>query len=151
MRILIEKGKHSTKYYDVSTDELLAKTALYILTQRFNENWYYRPELRDFYYGVEKETFLTEEEIEDLPQHLQELERKKLLKLKSAKRQLIVKEKTFDEIERIVKEQDDSYKEIHKMNKKYMDIPAWAALRNRSDYEYEEVYLEKLINIKENR
>ena len=92
MRILVEKGKHDTRYYDVSTNELLAATALQILTERFNENWYWKPTLEDFYYGYEKETFLSEEEIECLPEHLQKVEFNKLRKLKACEVKLIAEE-----------------------------------------------------------
>lgn len=150
MRILVEKNKYNTLYYDVSTNELLAATALKILTQRFNDNWYYKPSLNDFYYGHEKETFLSEEEIEDLPEHLQAAERDKVRRLKACKVKLIQAEYECEEIERIVKEQDNSFEEVQKMDRKYINIPAWSALQSRCDYEYENVYIEKPINVLEN-
>lgn len=147
MRILVEKGKHDTEYYDVSTNELLAATALHILTERFEANWYWKPTLDDFYYGHEKETFLTEEEIKALPEHLQGKEIDKLRKLKACKVRLIVEEGKYEEIERIVKEQDASFETVKRMKRDYVEIPAWSALENRFDH-YEYMFLVEPMNVR---
>lgn len=152
MRILIEEGKHSTEYYDVSTNELLAATALKILTERFKQNWYWKPTNPNE--QAQHIILLTEEQIEKLPEHLQEPERKKLRSKKFQEAEYLRQLEDYQEIERIVKEKDVSITPIKRKNGKVyleLDIPAWNALEARCDYEYEEVRLEKLINVLEEK
>jgi hypothetical protein len=62
VEILITKEKHGEFYYDASTDEALAKSALKILTERWEEGWYYEPEdVDDPPYTKEQIEKLTEE------------------------------------------------------------------------------------------
>lgn len=146
MHILVVKEKHGTYYFDASTPEKISRAALKILTDRFNGNWYHRPKDESyFWYGFDKEIILTPEEIEALPEHLRAPELKKLKRLESARVELIRAQSWYDEVERIVKEQDASYEEIVlKSGRTRLESPAWNALQDRADYEYEELYLERL-------
>lgn len=172
-RIIVCEEKHSTRYWDASTDEAWASSSLAILTQRWNDGYWYhdpdkldvqtrqwRPEamidlvLGDLWPGwdasfeqqqdaVTRYSTQLREKYGDDPEVLQ----MKLKKLKVAtdeyKHRAAWRE-GYAEIKRVVEEQDLGFVTIGSGRWERQEPIAWQCLSARSDHEYEHVELETL-------
>lgn len=115
-QIIIAKEKHGDRFYDASTPEAWAKNALKILTERWNEGYWYEDPDDDGLGNSEwadkrreeykKACALTEEEIEALPEDA----RKTVLTMrKNAKRETeedIMHRKWYEQAKQVVEDQD---------------------------------------------
>ena len=135
MKVLVWKDKHGTSYYDASTPEALAESALNVLGTMMDIGYYYREE-------KEFEVPITDEEIEAMPLKYRDHARKDQ---SYAKRSILdAKENNdfYDEVKRVLAEHDMSTVTIGR-GKHERQVPiAWNLLDSRSDYEYEYVSLE---------
>lgn len=125
-QILIAKEKHGTRYFDASTPELLAESAFKLLKERWDDGYWYclddPPEDKDV---------LSEEQIAALP-------------TESLRNQESQKRKNY--LRELYNWQDDEeeFLAIKDCIENELKDKAWKLLRNRSDYEYENVELETL-------
>ncbi len=136
MRIVVEHGKHGTSYWDGSDGVALSKTALAILKDRYEANWYHRPEPELMTFdSCPKQWGESEEEIQaKVDRH-----NAGVLKRVSAEQQW------YDDMEAIVTGKVDDYP-VAVGRRGRVEPKSWWLLMERSDYEYEEV---ELIVIKE--
>lgn len=164
-QIIIAHEKHGTFHFDASTPELLAENALKILTERWNQGyWYSDPD--DDGLGTSdwadkrreeyaKALALEPEEIEALPEDA----RKAVLHLRQdAKRDSeydIKHRKWYERAKAVVEAQDLSCylygdrktarTKAGKEGRYEREVPkAWSLLEERNDHEYERVELEDL-------
>ncbi len=128
-KILIAHEKHGNRFFDASTEELRNKAALFLLTERFKDGfWYYEPEPPD------SEGILTEEQIAALPtEALRNQEFTKLRQYKRAQKQYEANDKVYYQIEQAVKNKDATF--------------AYKLLMSRTSYEYENITIEELEEI----
>lgn len=125
-QILIAKEKHSTRYFDASTPELLAESAFKLLKERWDDGYWY--ELDD---PPKEKEVLSEEQIAALP-------------TESLRNQESQKRKNY--LREVYNWQSDEkqYLSIKDCVENGLKNRAWKLLQNRSDYEYENVELEYL-------
>lgn len=157
--ILIAHEKHGDYLYDATTPSALDESAFAILKHRFEEGyWYLTPdEVYNDEYQYEKnilskivpgwaEAYYVEGDKEKATQLIadykeqnisvipdaeaQNLVQTKLSKAIARERKKIAYAKWYSELERVIREEDKE--------------AAWGILRDRSDYEYEHVELERL-------
>ena len=148
-RIIVAKEKHETRYLDASTDEAWARSALALLTERFNEGyWYYDPyaDMHEFSVKHRKEReellSMSEEAIAALPEGLRE---DVLAKVKTAKRDKAEDDKArsqYLEIKKVVESKDLSWQGV---GQRWAKPNAWALLMARTEYEYERVGLREVV------
>lgn len=149
MEILVYYSKHSTDFYDASTDEALAKSALHIIKIMGKEGYYPEPsDPRESKWNPLNEgDNLTDEQIAALPNdtlRLAATHARKMYRgrLGQYKRELA----EWNELQRIIREEDASVKHepfVTSQGKEKVRkiIPAWDLLYARTDYEYERVEL----------
>lgn len=125
-QILIAKEKYSTRYFDASTPELLAESAFKLLKERWDDGYW-----RDLDDPPKDKDILSEEQIAVLPTE-------NLRNSESQKRKEFLKEFRYWE------ESMAEYRAVANCIKNNLKNQAWNLLRNRSDYEYENVELETL-------
>jgi hypothetical protein len=146
-RIIVVREKNERRHLDASTDEAWAKSALALLTGRFNEGyWYTDPQAGQGEWSTkrrkERDELLEvkEETLAVLPEGEQEDLRKKIA---NAKRDAAEDEKELQQylmIKQVVETQDLSW-----IGKGRTSRPrAWALLEARSGYEYEGVGLTEI-------
>lgn len=137
-QIIVCHEKHGESYYDASTLEALHRSALAILTYRFNLGYVYydpREDTHEFTLARRKERAdliaMTDEQIAAIPSDVARVELRK--KRRAALQREREDERTAVEYERIkaaVENKDGA--------------AAWELLCDRSDHEYERVELETL-------
>jgi hypothetical protein len=123
--LLIFKEKHGDRYFHVPNDKTLFRVALYVLTERYKQGyWYPKPSDQD------KPTppDINEAGIAKLPQSLQGTAKKNLQEYKRA----------LAEYTDLVSEYEGIKKTVDTENGR----AAWILLRNRRDAEYEGFDLE---------
>lgn len=143
-RILVVNEDDYTQYLDASTDEVWATSALYLLTTRHNLGYvYHEPELST---DVEAALKITDEDIEQLPtESLQLKARQDRNQAQQEHRVYLADKKWWDAMEEVVDNQDDSLVTLAKGKRHEQRVPrAWLVLRERNDYEYENVELENI-------
>jgi hypothetical protein len=127
-KILIFREKHGSRYFDASTDELICKAALKVLTERLEDGyWYYEPE------PPNKGGILTPNQIATLPTAaLVNQETDKLIRYNQDFRQYEYDLQEFRDIKKSVETKDG--------------LTAYKILRSRScdEYEYETFQLQNL-------
>jgi hypothetical protein len=143
-QIIVAEEKHQTRYLDASTPEAWAKSSLALLTQRFQEGyWYDNPtEAQDEFTlkaRHEREGLLavSEATMSGLPSGEQEEMRKKI---ESAKREILDEAedaRQYMVIKAVVEGQDLTW-----VGKRYPRPRAWNLLEARSHHQYEHVELE---------
>ena len=132
MKIIVAKEKHSTRYLDASTDKAFAGSALKLLTERWNEGYWYPPP-DEAYPRVDAPSDELAASARSDPYIAQVIEQRlRLAKSRADQRRLY--EQWHQEVDRIVSEQDTSFRGRWPR--------AWIALREREGYEYEGVELE---------
>jgi hypothetical protein len=145
-QFIIAKEKDSTRYLDASTPEVWAKNALKLLTERWEEGyWYLDPE--EAYDGYIDEQALTQEQIDALPtEQLRKSEQKKLNDNIRYLREKGFYQKWYNEVKEVVGKQDLSMIGIGKPGTRWhhYEPRAWVLLRDRDGGEYENVHLEEL-------
>ena len=128
-KILIAHEKHGNRYFDASTEELRNAAALKLLTERFDEGyWYYKPNPPD------DTLILSAEQIVQLPTEV--LRNQEAAKLRQYKRDFAEYEKEVEDhqlIQKAVQTKDAAL--------------AYKLLKRRIDYEYENITVEKLEQI----
>lgn len=131
--LLVFKEKHGDRYYHVVDDKMLLAVALKILTERFEEGyWYGEPsDLPD----PPKAPDFTKEQVEAMPESLRPAAYKKLHDYAVAMRQY--------------NEEVDDYRRIEKAVREKDGREAWQALNDRSDAEYEGFNLERYESVDE--
>lgn len=169
--VLVTKEKHGDFYYDASTDEALAKSALAILTERWNQGyWYYDPDESDKETNEWRPEALVENHVGEawpgwdvpyaeraavLNAHMELLKIKygddaEILALKTRKFRAAIEEykercdyrKWYAEAKALVESQDADGVVTFKSGR--TEAKAWWLLNERSDHEYEGVDLEPL-------
>jgi hypothetical protein len=146
--------KHSTRYWDATTFERFAEACLAILTERWEEGyWYHDPDddgLGDSEWAeqrraeIAKAKALTKEQLEALPEDA----RKSVLTLRREDRVTAEHDRQhrewYQRAKRVVEDQDMGTVTVGR-NRFARDEPeAWLLLQERSDAEYERVTLETL-------
>lgn len=122
-RLLVLKEKYGTRMFDVSTDQRLCQVALYVLTTRFKDGYWYDdpgdpPAPLDF----------EEKDIEGMPASLRA----------DAKKQVEQHKRNLAEH----REQKADYEEIKRAVEEKNGPLAWQILHARSRYEYEQAEME---------
>lgn len=137
-RILIAKEKHGDKVYDVSTIELLDAACLEILAERLFNQWYWRPDEKE-----KPAEVMSEEEIAALPEGQIRATAARLAKhWKDQQAWDADARKWYDRVKELVQE-----KESPRVTLRGEEWPeSYLSLRERSDYEYEEI---ELVNAKQ--
>jgi hypothetical protein len=152
MRIIVCEEKHSTRHWDASTDEAWAKSSLAILTERFNEGyWYYNPEDEQHEFSLnrrkERDELLamTDEQIDAIPSDEVRVGiRRKIKAAKADRREDEQMAAEYEEIRQVVESQDLSMVTVGGGKWAHQEPKAWTLLDARSDHEYEGVSLETL-------
>jgi hypothetical protein len=144
MRVIVAKEKDDTHYLDASTDEAWAKSSLALLTERFNDGyWYDDPVESQSEYYIKERTAreellaLTPEELERVPEVVRENLKRRIQEARASQRYEEEMTKEYAEIKRVVETQDLSW--VGTGN--YRRPLAWHLLDNRSNHEYEHVEL----------
>lgn len=169
--ILVSEEKHGTYYYPAATDEDLAKSALKILTERYEQGyWYHTPEEmfsdetddghlwtilmphlipewdRDL--PVEKRNEMlkayTDEHVKPFKETDPDVYESRLKKVKAAiehEKERRAYKKWYDEMVEVVTNKDLS---LVTFQNGRTSPRAWEVLSDRSDHEYEGVELERL-------
>lgn len=168
-QILVVEDKHYTSYYPASTTEELAKSSLVLLTMRFENGYtYLTPD--EMYPDDSEWTVSIKQLIPNFPaDDASKVEKAEAIRVwreanvdsiadKDA-RAVVAKKlnsaiknynekfqyiKWYNELERIVAEQDLSTVTVGRNKYERQEPRAWRILEERSDYEYERVSLEKL-------
>lgn len=140
MRVIVCHEKHGERYYDASTTETLAASALQILTDRWEEGYWYNDPRE--YYTEEKMRTYTPEEIEALPSNeLKVRAEQQNRRAKDNQRQFDRDLAFYEQVQRVVEQQDLSTRTVGR-GRYEREVPiAWDLLQERSDYEYERVEL----------
>ncbi len=133
-QIIICHEKHGEFYYDASTPEKLASSALSILTERFETGYMYwdpRAHRDAADIACDELAALTDEQIEAIPSdEVRVVTRKKRRAARSRKRKDEETLVQFDRIKAAVEAKNGQ--------------EAWELLQERSDHEYERIELEVL-------
>ena len=125
-RILVLEEKHGNRYFDASTDKLLAQASLIVLKERYEEGgWYFKP-------SEPSKPDFTEEQASELPPSLKPAAME-FLRLYNC--QLLRYREELDDYERIER--------AIASNNGWL---AWNVLHDRSGYEYETCNPEDLID-----
>lgn len=169
--VLVTKEKHGDFYYDASTDEALAKSALAILTDRWNDGfWYIDPdeldqETQEWRPEALVQNHLGEawpgwnatenERVAEINRYANDLKTKygddqEVYELKSKKFNAAIQEykrrreyrKWYSEAKALVESQDAAAIVTFKSGR--TESKAWRLLGERNDHEYEGVELEPL-------
>lgn len=164
-RIIVAEEKHYTRYLDASTDEALARSALALLTERFNAGyWYSTPDavypddskwstslkqlVPDYDPSADKELRIAALETYKSALALIPDEEAKKLAIKNLN-QAIRREnekreytKWYNEVKNLVESQD--WQAVVTFKNGSTESKAWRILSERSDAEYEHVTLEKV-------
>jgi hypothetical protein len=138
-QIIVCHEKHGEWYYDASTPEQWARSALAILTERFNQGyWYNDPGEKP----AEPNGYLSKEQIEAM----EEPYREQAVKIHNSHvrnlRWYREEAEQYATIKRIVEEQDASLVTVGRGRWERQAPAAWGPLADRSDGEYERVGLE---------
>lgn len=147
LHIIVAKEKNYTRYLDASTEEAWTKSALALLTERFNSGeWYYDPLDEEDEYAIkarkERKALLgiSKATLADLPHSVMvDLEKK----IEEAKREGMDEEADHElylRIKKVVEKQDASW--VGQGN--YSRPLAWVLLEMRSEGEYESVSMEDI-------
>jgi hypothetical protein len=129
-QLLVFEEKHGNRYFYIPDDKTLAAAALKVLTERYEEGyWYYEPGEKP------KAPDFTKEQITTLPESMRPAAEKKLREYEAACRQYATEVEDYERIVKAVKTKDGKL--------------AWKALYDRQDGEYERVKLERLESIEE--
>lgn len=150
-QLIVCEEKHGTFYWPASTPEEWAESSLAILTERFNEGyWYYDPTTEEpsewsskFMAAYERALALTIEEIAALPEDAQ---KSIALTIKNGRRQAdedAEAHQFYEKAKAIVEAQDAGFTTIGKGRYERQVPKAWLLLEAHSDHEYEQVTLEK--------
>ena len=143
-RIIVVKEKDDTRYLDASTDEVWAKSALALLSERFRDGYWYSDPTADKHEFVvarrnarDELIAMSEETLSILPETAQAEMRRhiSIAKGDAAEDQKQLKE--YLEIKRVVEEGDLGWTG----KGRYLKPKAWALLEARAEYEYERVGL----------
>lgn len=152
--VLVCYEKHGERYWDATSPEALARSALAILTERWKEGyWYSDPDddgLGDSEWAekrraeIAKARALSREEIEALPTSA----RQAVISLRRESRQQVERDRRardwYERAKRVVEEQDLGTVTVGR-NRFAREVPeAWVLLEERSDCEYERVAVEVL-------
>lgn len=151
-RIIVCEEKHGTFYYPASSDEEWAKSALKILTDRFNDGyWYYDPRQESHPFSLDLRRkrdellAMTDDQIEAIPsEDAQRLLREKRERARAEQREEAEEIDEYERIKAVVEAQDDSMETIGRGRYQRREPKAWLLLESRSDHEYERVELEDL-------
>lgn len=128
--VLVLKEKHGDRHFNVADDAALHRVALKILTERFEQGyWYYKPEDKD---KPEAPDF-TMEQVATLPESLRAKADKKLREYTDACRRYDAEVEDYNDIETAVKNKDGKL--------------AWEALQAHRDGEYEGFNIERLESV----
>jgi hypothetical protein len=121
-KILIAKEKYGDRYFDVSSIEQLYKVALYLVKQRFEQGYWYKPadpvEPLDF----------NEDDLQKIPESLRARAKQTLESHKEAMKKCNQYMNEYQEIQEAIKN-SDGRQALHILN-------------CRKGYEYEEVKIE---------
>jgi hypothetical protein len=151
MQIIVCHEKHGERYYDASTPEAWAKSALAILTDRFNDGyWYHDPRQVTNSFSLERRAkmyemlLVTDEQIEAIPSdEARVVLRKQRRRARAEHQQELEQIEQYDRIKIAVEAQDRGFFTVGRDS---FQIPvAWDILEDRSDHEYERVELEQVI------
>jgi hypothetical protein len=149
--IIICEEKHDTAYWDASTPEQFAESALAILTWRWNDGyWYHDPDSDGLGSSewAEKEReqrrkalAMTVEEISALPESAQKAINGLRARAKRESAEDRRHREWYTRAKRVVAEQDTSTVTVGR-GRFAREVPeAWVLLEERSDHEYEHVEL----------
>lgn len=146
-RVIVAKEKHEKRMLEATTDEAWAQSALALLTERFNDGyWYNDPSSDKSEWTVKKHKErselleMKEEVIAALPEFAQEDMRRKIA---SARRDAAEDAKELQQylrIKQVVESQDLSWIGKNRGRQPW----AWALLMARTEYEYEGVGLSEI-------
>ena len=139
-RILLCKEKHEDNYWDASDDESWAKSSLAILTDRWNDDfWYQKPE------KPSQGGLLTKKQIDALPDgRVKEVALKELKNYEESLKSFIDENDWYERASKIVEQQNLSFVKYKNRasGKIIRQLPlAYELLTERNSYEYEEVEL----------
>lgn len=143
MNIIVCREKHVTDYWDASTPEAFAASALAILTSRWNQGyWYAHPDevFTPKYYPRE-----IIEDVESLPESLQAEAIRQNSRAKANQREYEDALLWYIRAETLVQTQNNPPEKTR--NGKYDTNEAWQLLNERSGYEYEGVDLERVRSV----
>lgn len=125
--VLVLEEKHGRRHFNVADDEALFRASLKILTERFEQGYWYgtredieKPEAPDF----------TKEQVAAMPESLMREALRKLRKYDTDKQQYDAEVEDYDNIVTAVKTKDGRL--------------AYQALRSRQDAEYEGFSIERM-------
>ncbi len=132
MKILIAKEKHSTRYFDASTNELLHRACVKLLKERLEADWYHAGTPPD------EHCYMSIEAIDKLPAHLQSAARRTNTEIKQASDRHAVAESFLKSVQEII--------QIDKplLGNRRGDLMSWLLLEHRNEYEYEKVRIESI-------
>jgi rubrerythrin len=161
--ILVAHEKHGEYYFPASTDEELSKSALYLLTERWNQGyWYlepdeylsskYSPTFEDLVPGFVNDAPLEERQAaivayEETIKAVPDEDAQKMMKRKLRDAQVNTRRKNeyskwYNQVKELVESQDHTQVLTFK-NGRTTPL-SWSLLQDRSDAEYERVELEHL-------
>lgn len=149
MRIIVAQEEHSTRYMDASTDETWAQSALALLTERWNDGYWYNDPSENV-----GPVPMTRAEIDVITDPTLKFKAEAMNKDRQDRHLRAQRDtKWYDEVKRVVTEQDaslipvryhmerDSAGRLQRAGVAEFQPSAWRILRDREGYEYEGVEL----------
>lgn len=124
--VMVCHQKHGRYYYHIPDTKALHKAALWLLKERLEARWYADPGKKP------KGPGFSREDVEKLPEALREEAKKKLDRHDGEVREWEQEQSTWSDLKNAIDMEDGGL--------------AWEVLRDRSDYEYEQVILEPYVN-----
>lgn len=145
-KIIVCDEKHGDVYWRADTPEQWAASSLAILTERWNQGWWYHrpkePAQRDT--DEQNASNMTKEQIAALPRDAQLVIRRLRKRMQIQQAAYQMESEWYDRAEKCVADQDRSMVTIGRGKYAHDEPVAWQLLQDRSDYEYERVTLETL-------
>jgi hypothetical protein len=150
-RIIVCEEKHGTRYWDASSDKAWAESALAILTERWNDGYWYSDPLsppsewqlerqKDF----ERVLAYSEEEIANMAAPVASTVKTLRRQAKDEMAWDAKEHEFYKAVKTLVEAQDDGFATIGKGKYERQEPKAWLLLQEHSEHEYESVELVSL-------
>jgi plasmid stabilization system protein ParE len=137
VRVLVAHEKHGARYFDASTTETWAAASLRLLRERFEEDWYQRPDDET----NQEVVAMSEAEVAALPEALR-VQATHLRRQATANRSRAQRDRDwYDKAKKLVDEVDISTVSRGRVPGEWEEPRAWAFLIARNEAEYERVEL----------
>lgn len=148
-RILVWRAHHGPRYYKAGNDAEWAQSCVTILREKLDEGYVYQPEApedRPYFFTEElsEAVGMTPEQVDSLPDTLRDQVRDLRKRYQDAQRDHQFAVLEYEEIQRVVKENDVSFQTFGRGERATTEPLAWGYLNKRYDYEDESVTLESI-------